>query len=107
MVIANEKIERLSCYLAEDQERAEKMLQMAPGEILCQLNEETGLAFTVGELSEIGDLIRKSVEMQESEELSEEVLEAVTGGASDFDWKQLVCGPFISAVIPSPDKCIW
>ena len=78
MVLTNERAALFADFLKADVERANKLVELSPEEVVAIVNEE-GNNFTVEEVVEFGENL-KAVAAAQSGELSEDKLEEVAGG---------------------------
>lgn len=76
--MTEERIEKLTNYLREDQEKELVLLQMQPEEACIKIQAD-GYDYTVDEIIEYGNLVR-TVAAQMDDEISEADLEMVSGG---------------------------
>ena len=76
--MTEERIEKLTNYLREDQEKELVLLQMQPEEACIKIQAD-GYDYTVDEIIEYGNLVR-TVAAQMDDEISEADLEMVAGG---------------------------
>ena len=75
--MTEERIEKLTNYLREDQEKELVLLQMQPEEACIKIQAD-GYDYTVDEIIEYGNLVR-TVAAQMDDEISEADLEMVAG----------------------------
>jgi len=64
-----------------DPEEASKLFAMSPEDAQQYLKEKHGLEFSVDELNEVANGIRKGMSDDDTDELNEEALQLVAGGA--------------------------
>ncbi len=76
-----EKMEQLAAKLSENQALAEKLAELENPEDVQSLLKEEGIDFSVEEINELRDALLKTVEKDVDDELSEDDLEEVAGGA--------------------------
>lgn len=80
MILTNERSEKLSAYLTADIERAKSLINLPPEEAVAKINAD-GFDFSVDEIMEFGEQLKKAAAMQAGDgELSEEALSEVSGG---------------------------
>ena len=77
MALTNERAELLSSYLIADKERAYKLFEMDAEVAVAEINGD-GFDFTVEEVQEFGKQL--TALLNQGDELSEESLDAVSGG---------------------------
>lgn len=76
-MLTQERADMISKFLADNQERAEKLFEQEPAEALKALNA-AGYDFTEEELKEYGEALKLAVTRGE---LKEDDLDSVSGGA--------------------------
>lgn len=88
MILTEDRAKLLADYLMEDQEKAKRLLEMAPEVAVKEING-AGYDFTVEELIEFGDAMSLSVSKGE---LSDEELSNVAGGLGLVATYCIACG---------------
>lgn len=68
--------------LFKDEEIAKKLMSLSPEEAVEYLREQHHLEFSVEELKDVGEGMKKAFEDDSDDELSETALEFVAGGGS-------------------------
>lgn len=66
--------------LLENPDEAQKLFEMSSEEAAAYLSQQHGLEFTVDELNDVADGIKRALSESGSDELSENDLETVAGG---------------------------
>lgn len=84
-MLSKERAEKLAQYLTADIERAKKLLDMSPEDVVAQMKAE-GYDFTVEEVMEFGEQLKHVPTASVKDgELSEEALSEVAGGVFVID----------------------
>lgn len=78
-MLTNERSNLIGNYLAANKERAMVLLELSPEDAAAKINAD-GYDFTVDEIAEFGDQMKKAVTASQEGELSEDALDGVSGG---------------------------
>ena len=87
-MLTQERADIISKFLADDQERAKKLFEQEPAEVLKVLNG-AGYDFTVEELNEYGAALKQAATQGE---LKEDDLDTVSGGVAVSVGIMIACG---------------
>jgi hypothetical protein len=79
MALTQERSIKLGQYIADHKDSAQALLEMAPEQAVEKINAD-GFDFSVDELKEFGEELKKAADAQQAGELSEKSLEEVSGG---------------------------
>ncbi len=96
MTITNGRAQKLSDFLFSDEEKASHYLSLSPEDAVKEINAQ-GNDFTVEELIEYGNIIKKSTSQQD--ELDADDLDNVAGG--------IITGWGMQSTIMKIIKLIW
>lgn len=87
-MLTQERADIMSQFLADDQDRAKKLLDMEPEEAMAEINA-AGHDFTVKELNEYCEALKLAISQ---DELNPEELDNVSGGVAVSVGIMIACG---------------